>query len=37
MSKEFVEYLRHILYECDYIVSVIKVDTQREDFLLTKP
>ena len=33
MSKEFVEYLRHILVECDYIVSVIKVDTQREDFL----
>jgi uncharacterized protein with HEPN domain len=33
MSKEFVEYLKHILLECDYILSVVKADAEKKDFL----
>lgn len=33
MSKESIEYLKHILLECDYIVSVIKPETSKDEFL----
>ncbi len=33
MPKESIEYLKHILLECDYIVSVIKPETTKEIFL----
>ncbi len=33
MSKESIEYLRHILSECDYIVSVIKPELAKDEFL----
>ena len=33
MSKESIEYLKHILLECDYIVSVIKPETTKDEFL----
>jgi uncharacterized protein with HEPN domain len=33
MSKESIEYLRHILLECDYIVSVIKPELSKDEFL----
>jgi uncharacterized protein with HEPN domain len=33
MSKEYTEYLRHILLECTYIISVIKPNTTKDDFL----
>lgn len=33
MSKEYLEYLRHILVECEYITSVITSDVTQEDFL----
>jgi uncharacterized protein with HEPN domain len=33
MSKESIEYLKHILLECDYIVSVIKTETSKDEFL----
>jgi uncharacterized protein with HEPN domain len=32
MSKESIEYLKHILFECDFIVSVIKPDLTRDEF-----
>ena len=32
MSKESIEYLKHILLECDYIVSVIRHETSKDDF-----
>ncbi|WP_031530119.1 HepT-like ribonuclease domain-containing protein [Dyadobacter crusticola] len=33
MSKDHIEYLRHILMECEYITSVITPDIRKEDFL----
>lgn len=33
MSKQPIEFLRHINDECLYILSVITQDTQKEDFL----
>jgi len=33
MPKESIEYLKHILLECDYIVSVIKPETTKDEFL----
>lgn len=33
MSKEVNEYLKHILLECDYILSVIKPETTKDEFL----
>ena len=33
MPKESMEYLKHILLECDYIVSVIKLETTKDEFL----
>lgn len=33
MFKESIEYLKHILLECDYIVSVIKPETTKDEFL----
>ena len=33
MPKEYIEYLKHILLECDYIVSVIKKETTKDEFL----
>lgn len=33
MSKEYVEYLRHILDECEFITSVISQNSLKEDFL----
>lgn len=33
MSKDEIEYLRHIKDECDYIMSVITEDIAKEDFL----
>jgi uncharacterized protein with HEPN domain len=33
MSKQYLEYLRHILVECDYITSVITSGVTQEDFL----
>lgn len=33
MSKSPIDYLRHILDECNYIVSVIKDDTVKNDLL----
>ena len=33
MSKSPLDYLRHILDECDYVVSVITEDTVEDDLL----
>ncbi|MCE6991326.1 DUF86 domain-containing protein [Dyadobacter sp. CY323] len=33
MSKDYIEYLRHILIECEYITSVITTDYSKEHFL----
>ena len=33
MSKQPIEYLKHINDECLYILSVIKHETQKDDFL----
>ena len=33
MSKAYIEYLQHILLECNYITSVITADTRKEHFL----
>jgi uncharacterized protein with HEPN domain len=33
MPKESIIYLKHILLECEYIVSVIKPETTKDDFL----
>ncbi len=33
MSKDPIEYLRHILDECKYIMSVITEDITKDDFL----
>jgi uncharacterized protein with HEPN domain len=33
MSKDYFEYLRHILLECEYITSVIIPEVEREAFL----
>lgn len=33
MSKSPLDYLRHILDECDYVVSVITEDTVKDDLL----
>lgn len=33
MSKEPIEYLKHIRDECAYILSVISIDTTKDDFL----
>ena len=33
MPKESIEYLKHILLECDYIVSVITPETTKDEFL----
>ena len=33
MSKDYVEYLRHILAECEYITSVITTDFSKDHFL----
>jgi hypothetical protein len=33
MSKDSKAYLQHILSECDFIVSVIKTETTKEEFL----
>jgi uncharacterized protein with HEPN domain len=33
MSKEPVEYLKHIRDECSYINSVVRADLTKEDFL----
>jgi len=33
MSKDSIAYLQHILSECDFIVSVIKTETNKDDFL----
>ncbi|MCE7065843.1 DUF86 domain-containing protein [Dyadobacter sp. CY326] len=33
MSKDYVEYLRHILLECEYITSVITADVSKDQFL----
>jgi len=32
MSKESIEYLKHILQECDYIVSVINLKPAKMSF-----
>jgi uncharacterized protein with HEPN domain len=33
MSKDPIEYLKHILDECAFILSVVDEDTSKEDFL----
>ena len=33
MSKLPLDYLQHILDECEYIVSTIKAETKKEDLL----
>ena len=33
MSKVYIEYLRHILLECEYISSVISPDITKDEFL----
>ncbi len=33
MSKEPIEYLKHILVECNYIISVINKSITQDDFL----
>ena len=33
MSKQPIEYLRHINDECDYILSVISINTKKDEFL----
>jgi uncharacterized protein with HEPN domain len=33
MPKESIEYLKHILLECDYIVTVISENTSKDEFL----
>jgi uncharacterized protein with HEPN domain len=33
MPKESIEYLKHILLECNYIVSVITPETTKDEFL----
>ncbi|NIJ55139.1 uncharacterized protein with HEPN domain [Dyadobacter arcticus] len=33
MSKEYVEYLRHILIECEFISLAITEETLRDNFL----
>jgi len=33
MSKESIEYLNHILLECDYIVSVVNENVTKDEFL----
>ena len=37
MSKEPIEYLKHIRDESSYLLSVINVDKTKDEFLLTKP
>lgn len=36
MSKEPIEYLKHIKDECSYILSVIPPDFSKEEFLNLK-
>jgi uncharacterized protein with HEPN domain len=33
MPKESIVYLKHILLECDFIVSTIKPETTKDDFI----
>ena len=33
MSKEYLEYLKHILSECEYITSVIKTVTDKTELI----
>ncbi|WP_062123481.1 HepT-like ribonuclease domain-containing protein [Geofilum rubicundum] len=33
MSKEPIEYLKHILDECSFIISVVTPDKSKDDFL----
>ncbi|MCE7070492.1 MULTISPECIES: DUF86 domain-containing protein [Dyadobacter] len=33
MSKTYIEYLRHILLECEYIASVISANTSKDEFM----
>ena len=33
MSKEYLEYLKHILQECNYIVSITSQDISFENFM----
>ena len=33
MHKDSIVYLLHILLECDYIVSVIRPETSKDDFI----
>lgn len=33
MPKAYIEYLRHILLECEFITSVIHIDSSYDDFV----
>jgi uncharacterized protein with HEPN domain len=33
MSKHYIEYLRHILQECEFIISVVHDHTTKDQFL----